>query len=280
VLDAKLSQASKLIDITSNIKKNIQNSRTKLLTITSGKGGVGKSTFTANIAFLLAQKDLKIAVLDADIGLANMQVLFDIKPQYTLFEYINGQKNLSEVILQTKYKNISLIAGKSGYQYASGTNSFVFTRLVNDIISLNQFDILIVDTGAGLNDYVKEFLSISENILAITTTDPSALTDVYSLLKMLAIDKDSLMLCFNHTKSYHAGETITNSLVNLAKKNRLKEDFMIKYLGSITSSENISITGRLRKLFVSEFPMGEITTNAENCRKDINKYSVKELFKC
>ncbi|MDK2083162.1 P-loop NTPase [Aliarcobacter butzleri] len=259
MLDAKLSQASKLIDIASNIKKNIQNSRTKLLTITSGKGGVGKSTFTANIAFLLAQKDLKIAVLDADIGLANMQVLFDIKPQYTLFEYINGQKNLSEVILQTKYKNISLIAGKSGYQYASGTNSFVFTRLVNDIISLNQFDILIVDTGAGLNDYVKEFLSISKNILAITTTDPSALTDVYSLLKMLAIDKDSLMLCFNHTKSYHAGETITNSLVNLAKKNRLKEDFMIKYLGSITSSENISITGRLRKLFVSEFPMGEIT---------------------
>lgn len=258
MLDAKLSQASKLIDITSNIKKNIENSRTKLLTITSGKGGVGKSTFTANIAFLLAQKDLKIAVLDADIGLANMQVLFDIKPQYTLFEYINGQKNLSEVILQTKYKNISLIAGKSGYQYASGTNSFVFTRLVNDIISLNQFDILIVDTGAGLNDYVKEFLSISENILAITTTDPSALTDVYSLLKMLAIDKDSLMLCFNHTKSYHAGETITNSLVNLAKKNRLKEDFMIKYLGSITSSENISITGRLRKLFVSEFPMSEI----------------------
>ncbi|MCG3705937.1 P-loop NTPase [Aliarcobacter butzleri] len=259
MLDTKLSQASKLIDITSNIKKNIQNSRTKLLTITSGKGGVGKSTFTANIAFLLAQKDLKIAVLDADIGLANMQVLFDIKPQYTLFEYINGQKNLSEVILQTKYKNISLIAGKSGYQYASGTNSFVFTRLVNDIISLNQFDILIVDTGAGLNDYVKEFLSISENILAITTTDPSALTDVYSLLKMLAIDKDSLMLCFNHTKSYHAGETITNSLVNLAKKNRLKEDFMIKYLGSIASSENISITGRLRKLFVSEFPMSEIT---------------------
>lgn len=263
MLDAKLSQASKLIDITSNIKKNIQNSRTKLLTITSGKGGVGKSTFTANIAFLLAQKDLKIAVLDADIGLANMQVLFDIKTQYTLFEYINGQKNLSEVILQTKYKNISLIAGKSGYQYASGTNSFVFTRLVNDIISLNQFDILIVDTGAGLNDYVKEFLSISENILAITTTDPSALTDVYSLLKMLAIDKDSLMLCFNHTKSYHAGETITNSLVNLAKKNRLKEDFMIKYLGSITSSENISITGRLRKLFVSEFPMSEITVQMQ-----------------
>ncbi|MCT7909850.1 P-loop NTPase [Arcobacter lacus] len=271
MLDAKLSQASKLIDITNKIKRNIQNSRTKLLTITSGKGGVGKSTFTANIAFLLAQRNLKIAVLDADIGLANMQVLFDIKPQCTLFEYVNGQKSLNEIILETKYKNIFLVAGKSGYEYASGTNSFVFTRLINDIISLNQFDILVVDTGAGLNDYVKEFLSVSENILAITTTDPSALTDVYSLLKMLAIDKNSLMLCFNHTKNYQVGETITNSLSNLAKKNRLKEDFMIKYLGSISSSENISVTGRLRKLFVNEFPVDEITKQMHRVVENILK---------
>jgi flagellar biosynthesis protein FlhG len=271
VLDAKLSQASKLIDITNKIKRNIKNSRTKLLTITSGKGGVGKSTFTANIAFLLAQRNLKVAVLDADIGLANMQVLFDIKPQCTLFEYVNGQKSLNEIILETKYKNIFLVAGKSGYEYASGTNSFVFTRLINDIISLNQFDILVVDTGAGLNDYVKEFLSVSENILAITTTDPSALTDVYSLLKMLAIDKNSLMLCFNHTKNYQVGETITNSLSNLAKKNRLKEDFMIKYLGSISSSENISVTGRLRKLFVNEFPVDEITKQMHRVVENILK---------
>ena len=271
MLDAILSQASKLIDLTNKIKRNIQNSRTKLLTITSGKGGVGKSTFTANIAFLLAQRNLKVAVLDADIGLANMQVLFDIKPQCTLFEYVNGQKSLNEIILETKYKNIFLVAGKSGYEYASGTNSFVFTRLINDIISLNQFDILVVDTGAGLNDYVKEFLSVSENILAITTTDPSALTDVYSLLKMLAIDKNSLMLCFNHTKNYQVGETITNSLSNLAKKNRLKEDFMIKYLGSISSSENISVTGRLRKLFVNEFPVDEITKQMHRVVENILK---------
>lgn len=259
MLDSKLSQASKLIDITHSIKEENSSSKTKLLTITSGKGGVGKSTFSANIAFLLASKNLKVAVLDADIGLANMQVLFDIKPEVTFFEYINGQKNLEEIILETKYKNISLIAGRSGYQYSSNTNSFVFSRVVNDILSLNIFDILIVDTGAGLSDYVKEFLSISKNILAITTTDPSALTDVYSLIKMLSLNKSSLMLCFNHTKSYQAGEIISNSLVNLAKKNRLKEDFMIKYLGSVSSSQNISITARLRKLFVCEFPTDEVS---------------------
>lgn len=269
MLDSKLSQASKLINITHNIKQEKTIYKTKLLTITSGKGGVGKSTFTANIAFLLAQKNLKVAVLDADIGLANMQVLFDMKPEVTFFEYINGQKKLDEIILKTKYQNISLIAGKSGYQYSSNTNSFIFSRVVNDILFLDLFDVLIVDTGAGLNDYVKEFLSISQNILAITTTDPSALTDVYSLMKMLSLNKSSLMLCFNHTKNFSAGEIISNSLVNLAKKNRLKEDFVIKYLGNVSSFENISTTGRLRKLFVCELPSSEVTVQMQKIAEKI-----------
>ena len=161
MIDMASSQASRLINLTNSKVKSP--SKTKVLTITSGKGGVGKSTITANIAFLLSQQGLKVAVLDADIGLANMQVLFDVRPQTTFFEYINGTKNLAEIIIQTNYENIFLIAGKSGYQYTSNKNSFVFSRVVKDLISLNKFDVLLVDTGAGLNDYVKEFLSISDN---------------------------------------------------------------------------------------------------------------------
>ncbi|CAM3956414.1 P-loop NTPase [Arcobacter cloacae] len=256
------SQASKLVKLTSSVKKNY--SKTKTLTITSGKGGVGKSTMTANIAFLLSKRGFNVAVLDADIGLANMQVLFDIKPQNSFFEYIDGTRTLDEVITKTNYSNISLIAGKSGFQYTLNKNSFIFSRVVKEIVSLNRFDILLIDTGAGLNDYVKEFLSISDNILAVTTTDPSALTDVYSLIKMLSIEKSKLMLTFNHTKSYQIGETISNSLVNLGKKNRLKEDFMVEYIGNISTSETISTTGRLRKLFVKEFSSDEITKQLQN----------------
>ena len=90
MFDAISSQASKLVNLTNGIKKNY--SKTKLVTITSGKGGVGKSTFTANMAFLLSRRGYKVAVLDADIGLANMQILFDMKPQSTFFEYIDGVK--------------------------------------------------------------------------------------------------------------------------------------------------------------------------------------------
>jgi flagellar biosynthesis protein FlhG len=258
LFDAISSQASKLVKLTNNrVKKNY--SKTKLVTITSGKGGVGKSTFTANMSFLLSKRGFKVAVLDADIGLANMQVLFDVKPQNTLFEYIDGTKTLDEVITKTIYSNVNLIAGRSGYQYATSKNTFVFSRIVKDIISLNEYDILLVDTGAGLNDYVKEFLSISDNILAITTTDPSALTDVYSLIKMLSVDKEKLMLSFNHTRNYQIGEAIANSLINLAKKNMLSRDFMVEYIGNVSTSANISTTGRLRKLFANEFASDEAT---------------------
>ncbi len=135
----------------------------------------------------------------------------------------------------------------------------MFSRIVKDILALNRFDILLVDTGAGLNEYVKEFLSISDNILAITTTDPSALTDVYSLMKMLSLDKNKLMLSFNHTRNYQMGEAIANSLVNLGKKNSLNKDFMVEYIGNVSTSANISTTGRLRKLFANEFAMDETT---------------------
>jgi len=126
-------------------------SKTKLITFTSGKGGVGKSTFTANISYLMAKKGLKICVLDADIGLANLQVLFNVKPEFTFFDYVDGKCKLSQTLCETPYENITLIAGKSGYQYANKTNSYVFTRIVNDILNLEVYDILLVDTGAGLN---------------------------------------------------------------------------------------------------------------------------------
>lgn len=268
MLNSISTQANKLINLTK--KRKIQSTKTKLLTITSGKGGVGKSTFTANIAFLFARKGFKVAVIDADIGLANMQVLFDLKPEYTLFDYIDGKLDLKDVCLQTQYKNITLIAGKSGYQYSNHSNSFVFARIVQDVIDSEEYDIVLVDTGAGLNDYVKEFLTISDNILALTTTDPSALTDVYALMKMLSKDKSSLMLCFNHTKNYKIGETITKSLQSLASKNRLNSNFMVKYLGNVSSSKSVSTTGRLRKLFVNEFNNQEVSKELEQIAESLH----------
>jgi len=243
------TQANKLISLTNKMHST---SKTKVLVVTSGKGGVGKSTLTSNIAYLLSQKKQKVAVLDADIGLANLQVLFNLKPKYTIFDYLEGECELESILTTTSYHNITLVAGKSGYQYSNINNSMHFSRLVEDIVALNKFDILIVDTGAGLNEQVQEFLDLTDNILALTTTDPSALTDVYALIKMLSLKKNNLMLCFNFTAKYEIGDTITNSLKKLALKNKLNRKFMVQYIGNVSQMNSISTTGRLRKLFAKE----------------------------
>lgn len=242
-------QANKLVTIT---QKNNRNSKTKVVVITSGKGGVGKSTLTSNIAYLLSQQGENVVVLDADIGLANQQVLFDIKPKKTFFDYLEGECNLEDILLATRYSGVTLVAGKSGYQYGKLNNSMIFSRVVDDIVALNRYDMLLIDTGAGINEHVQEFLNLTDNILAVTTTDPSALTDVYALLKMISLKKEKLMLCFNYTSKYEIGETITKSITNLALKNKLNRKFMVQYMGNISEMKSIAITGRLRKLFAKE----------------------------
>jgi flagellar biosynthesis protein FlhG len=257
VLNSISTQAKKLVALAQ--KANKKKSKTKLLTITSGKGGVGKSTFSANIAYTLYEKGYKVCIIDADIGLANMQVLLNVKPEFTLYDYIDNKINLDKLYTSIIDNDLVLVAGKSGLQYNNHSGSYVYTRVVEDIIQEGEFDFVVVDTGAGLNDFVKEFLSISEYILAITTTDPSALTDMYAMMKLLSTTTNKLFLCFNHTSSFDVGQTICDSLVKLGHKNRLNQNFMVKYIGNVQTCSNISTTGRLRKLYVKEFKKNNST---------------------
>lgn len=242
------SQAKELINLT-KIKKT--NSKTKIVAITSGKGGVGKSTFTANISYLLS-KNKKIVIFDADIGLSNMHILLDIKPKYTLYDYLHNRSSLEDIILKTKYDNVMLVAGKSGHQYSLENISNQFQSLLIDIQKLDYYDYIYVDTGAGINTQVQEFLNVADEIIAITTPDPSALTDVYALIKMISQTKKRLFIIFNQTHNYKIGETINNSLVSLANKNRLNKNFMVKYVGNVTFDSSIVTTNRLKKLYVKE----------------------------
>jgi len=269
MLNSISAQAKKLVELATNA--NNKKSKTKLLTITSGKGGVGKSTFSANIAYTLYEKGYKVCIIDADIGLANMQVLLNVKPQYTLYDYIDNKIDLNQLYTSIIEDKLCLVAGKSGIQYNNHSGSYRYTRVVEDIINEDKFDFVIVDTGAGLNDFVKEFLSISEHILAITTTDPSALTDMYAMMKLLSTDKTKLFLCFNHTQNFNVGQSICDSLVKLGHKNRLNKNFMVKYIGNVQTCNNISTTGRLRKLYVKEF-------NDNESSKQLKKV-VDELLK-
>jgi len=259
------TQAKNLLNLT---KKEF-NSKTKAIAITSGKGGVGKSTVCANLAYLLSLRDKKVAIIDADLGLANQQILFDLKPKYSFYDYIEKKIDFKDILIPTHFNNITLLAGKSGHQFVPSNSSYSYANIINDVKEKEIFDYILIDTGAGINDFIKEFLTLSDEVIAVTTTDPSALTDVYAMIKMVSEFKNKINLIFNQTKNFSIGQTITNSIIKLAQKNNINKKFIINYFGNISQNMQVATTGRLRKIYTKEFPNDLVTYEFEKVLQEL-----------
>ncbi|MCR5665763.1 MAG: MinD/ParA family protein [Eubacterium sp.] len=157
----------------------------RVITITSGKGGVGKSNLAVNLAVQLRKKGKKVIIFDADFGLANVEVMFGSIPKYNLSDLIYRDKTMEEIITK----------GPMGVEFISGGNAVAglnnltkeqITYLVNNLSQLDYLaDIILIDTGAGISDAVMEFVLASPEVLLVSTPEPSSLTDSYSLLKSL-----------------------------------------------------------------------------------------------
>lgn len=166
--------------------RNQNNARTaRVITVTSGKGGVGKSNTSVNLAVQLSKLGKKVIIFDADFGLANVEVMFGAIPQYNLFDLIYRGKSIKEIITPGPL-DIGFISGGSGIIGLNNLYREQIMYLVKCISELNDLaDFIIIDTGAGISDQVLEFVLSSPEVLLVTTPEPSSLTDSYSLLKAL-----------------------------------------------------------------------------------------------
>lgn len=157
----------------------------RVITVTSGKGGVGKSNAAVNLAVQLRRMEQKVIIFDADFGLANVEVMFGAIPKYNLSDLIYRGKQIQDIIT-TGPMDIEFISGGSGITGVSNLSRDQIAFLVHNLKALDQYaDIILIDTGAGIADSVLEFVMASPEILMITTQEPSSLTDSYSLLKAL-----------------------------------------------------------------------------------------------
>lgn len=159
--------------------------RTKTIAITSGKGGVGKSTLTANLAYALALRGKRVLVFDGDLGMANVDIMFGVKPQSSILDVLHGEKSIEEVITPLA-PHIDLIPGGSGLVELNRLNAFERRALVESVAGLeHDYDYLLIDTAPGISDNVLYLNSAAQISAIVINPDPASLADSYGLIKVL-----------------------------------------------------------------------------------------------
>jgi flagellar biosynthesis protein FlhG len=227
-----MDQASRLRNIIKSNQVNIKENRARVITVTSGKGGVGKSNVSVNLAINFRRQGKRVVIFDADFGLANVEVIFGIVPKYNMFDIIYNNKDISEV-LTTGALGIEFISGGSGVQELLKLDKAQLTFMIEKLYDLDCYaDVIIIDTGAGISDSVLDFISASNEVIIVTTPEPTSITDAYAVLKAIKrkndnIDSKEFNLLVNRVESENEGVEIYQKL------NKVTERFLDIRLNNI-----------------------------------------------
>jgi flagellar biosynthesis protein FlhG len=260
------TQAKKLHElVASNSPK--KNTKTKFIAITSGKGGVGKSTISANLSYVLSTLGFKVGLFDADIGLANLDVLLNVQTKQNILHVLKGEAKLSEISVEVT-PNLFLIPGDSGNEILKFGSEAVLDSFLEESSSLDNLDFFVIDTGAGIGDTVQQFINASDTALIITTADPTAITDAYAMIKVISDKKDNIFLLFNQVQDENEAEKIFAKINAVAKKN-IKSSFSIDLIGSIPKDSGVQKSVKQRFLYAKEFPTSATTAEIVKIAKRI-----------
>ncbi|MHB9145588.1 MAG: MinD/ParA family protein [Symbiobacteriia bacterium] len=241
-------QAQRLRQLASNLKSEIKSKgrgleqhRARVVAITSGKGGVGKTNFAVNLALALIQRGREVLLLDADLGLANVDVVLGTNPTYHLGHVVRGEKRLQDVAYRGPL-GLKLIAGGSGLNELLDVGEIEMKRFISGLEVLsNQCDYLLLDTGAGLSHQVTSFVLAADEILVVTNPEPTAMTDAYATIKVIGRQNPSanVRLVMNAVEDDEEADLAINRLTMAALRFLgLHVDSLgaIPYDGSVTKA--------------------------------------------
>ena len=233
----------------------------RTLAVTSGKGGVGKTLVSANLAASLARRGQRVLVLDADLGLANLDVVLNLHSKVTLHDVFNGKAELESAILSAPGGFSVLLAGSGLVEYSRLTNE-VREQLMGIVEKLKpRFDFILLDTGAGISDVVLFAVSLASEVLVVATPEPTSLTDAYATIKVLATQQDRslIKLIVNQTARAGEGRAIRGQLQQVIDRYVLPAlstgaSLKLELLGEVLSDTAVREAVLKRQLIVEAMP--------------------------
>ncbi len=230
----------------------------KTIAITSGKGGVGKTNIVANLAISLSKKGKRVMILDADLGLCNIDVLLGMAPRFNIQHMLNGEKSLEEIIVEGP-EGIMIVPASSGVEELTQLDEFKKLRLIDEFQSLqNNIDYLLVDTGAGISSNVTFFCIASQETIVVVTPEPTSLTDAYALIKVLhtRYQEKVFRILINQTRS-------STEALEIFKRLHIVTDrylnVSLDYIGFIPYDRTLLKAVRSQKAVVLQSPESRIS---------------------
>lgn len=283
-------QAQKLREIINSLKRNNLDAVTdsdkittmnerdaRVITITSGKGGVGKSNFTLNLGLALRNLGFSVTILDADLGLANIDVIIGLIPKYSLAHVIRKEKSIEEVMVEGP-QGIKIISGGSGLRELVNLTEEQINHLIENLKTIGrETDFILIDTGAGINHSVLSFVNATDEIIIVTTPEPTSITDAYAMIKNIVaegVDK-RIRLLINRVDNNQEGLDIYNKL-NTAAQRFL--NITLEQLGYLYDDTAVSKSVKAQRPFILNYPNSLVSQGIHSIASRIINEQTSEVF--
>ncbi|MGI5172188.1 MinD/ParA family protein [Treponema sp. OMZ 840] len=232
----------------------VNGNKTRIIAVTSGKGGVGKSNIAVNMAIAYAQNGKRVILIDGDLGMANVNVLLGISPKANLLDVINNRRRMSEIITDTEF-GFQFIPGANGFSRIANLSNAEMDFFASEFTTLSSADIIIIDTGAGIAQNVLGLLAAADEVYVVTTPEPTSITDAYGIIKIIATEmldnRPNLKLLVNRTHSASEGKRVAERIITIVGQFL---NYQIDYLGFIYDDPAVSSSVLRQKPFLIAQP--------------------------
>ncbi len=225
----------------------------KVIAVTGGKGGVGKTNLSVNLSIALAEMQRRVVLMDADLGLANVDVLLGLQARYTLADVLSGERQIRDILLNGP-GGIKVVPASSGVANMAKLSNQEHAAIIHSFSELSdQIDILMIDTAAGISDTVVSFVRAAQEVLVVVCDEPSSITDAYALIKLLNTEHDvfRFRVIANMTRTQQEGTNLFNKLNGVCERFL---DASLQYVGSVPFDENVRKAVQKRKALLEFAP--------------------------